>query len=59
MTGEGGGGGEKETLARKPHNFEKLRSPANDWFDRICGRRLQMLWSDIYSNHVCAKVYQI
>ena len=89
MTG-GGGRGEKETLARKPHDFEKLRSPTNAvfdwcgagsvdylvletsikpgmfclhasqiWFDRICGRRLQMLWSDIYLNHVCAKVYQI
>ena len=29
------------------------------WSDPICGRRLQMLWSDIYLNHVCAKVYQI
>ena len=29
------------------------------WSDRIRGRRLQMLWSDIYWNHVCAKVYQI
>ena len=29
------------------------------WSDLICGRRLQMLWSDIYLNHVCAKVYQI
>ena len=31
------------------------------WSDLICGRRLQMLWSDIYLNHaiVCAEVYQI
>ena len=29
------------------------------WSDLICGRRLQMLWSDIFLNHVCAKVYQI
>ena len=30
------------------------------WSDfSICGRRLQMLWSDIYLNHVLAKVYQI
>ena len=29
------------------------------WSDLICVRRLQMLWSDIYLNHVCAKVYQI
>ena len=29
------------------------------WSDVICGRRLQMLWSDIYLNHVCVKVYQI
>ena len=86
----GRGRGEKETLARKPHDFEKLRSPTNAvfdwcgagsvdylaletsikpgmfclrasqiWSDLICGRRLQMLWSDIYLNHVCAKVYQI
>ena len=80
-----------ETLAHKPHDFEKLRSPANAasdwraagsvdyfaletsikpsmfclrasqiWSDfSICGRRLQMLWSDIYLNHVFAKVYQI
>ena len=90
MTGEGEGRGEKETLARKPRDFEKLRSPTNAaldwccagsvdylaletsikpgtfclrasqiWSDLICGRRLQMLWSDIYLNHVCAKVYQI
>ena len=25
------------------------------WSDLICGCRLQMLWSDIYLNHVCAK----
>ena len=86
----GRGRGEKETLARKPHDFEKLRSPTNAvsdwcgagsvdylaletsikpgmfclrasqiWSDLICGRTLQMLWSDIYLNHVCAKVYQI
>ena len=85
------GRGKKETLARKPHDFEKLRSSTNAasdwcgagsvdylnsnqyinqtrhvlftcvaiWSDLICGRRLQMLWSDIYLNHVCAKVYQI
>ena len=29
------------------------------WSDLICGRRLQMLWSDIYLIHVCAKFYQI
>ena len=77
MTGDGRG--KKETLARKPHDFEKLRSPTNaayDWcvagsFDYlaletsikpgmlcfrvsqfwahlICGRTLQMLWTDIY-----------
>ena len=88
--GRGRGRGEKETLARKPHDFEKLCSPTNSafdwlgagsvdylapetsikagmfcwrasqiWSDVICGRRLQMLWSDIYLNHVCAKVYQI
>ena len=88
----GRGREEKETLARKPHDFEKLRSPTNAvfewcgagtvdylaletsikpgmfclrasqiWSDLICGRRLQMLWSDIYLNHVivCAEVYQI
>ena len=88
--GRGRGRGEKETLALKPHDFEKLCSPTNSafdwlgagsvdylapetsikaemfcwrasqiWSDVICGRRLQMLWSDIYLNHVCAKVYQI
>ena len=86
----GRGRGEKETLARKPLDFEKLHSPTNAafdwggagsvdylaletsiipgmfclrasqiWSDLICGRRLQMLWSDIYLNHVCVKVYQI
>ena len=29
----GRGRGEKETLARKPHDFEKLRSPTNAVFD--------------------------
>ena len=88
MTGEGEG--KKETLALKPHEFEKLRSPTNAasdwcgagsvdylaletsikpgilclrasqiWFHLICGRRLQMLWTDIYLNRVCAKVYEI
>ena len=30
----GMGMGKKKTLARKPHDFEKLRSPTNasDWF---------------------------
>ena len=81
------GRGKKETLARKPHDFEKLRSPTNAasdwrgdggvdylaletsikpgmlcirrsqiWSHLICGRRLQMLWTDIYLNRVCAKV---
>ena len=76
----------KEPLARKPHDFEKLRSPMNAasdwrsvgsvdylafetsikpgmlcfrvsqiWSHLICGRRLQMLWTDIYWNRVCAK----
>ena len=36
MAGEGEGRGEKETLARKPHDFEKLRSPTNAAFD-WCG----------------------
>ena len=80
----------KETLARKPHNFEKLRSPTNaasdwrgagsvdylaletsikpgmlclrasqTWFHQICCRTLQMLWTDVYLNCVCAKVYKI
>ena len=88
MTGEGRG--TKEKLARKPHDFEKLRSPTNAasdwrgagsvdylafetsiksgmlcfrasqiWSHLICGRRLQMLWTDIYWNRVCAKVYEI
>ena len=85
--------GKKETLARKLHDFEKLRSPTNaasDWcgassVDYLaietsikpgmlclrasqiwshlshlsCGRKLQMLWTDIYLNRVCAKVYEI
>ena len=82
------GRGEKETLARIPHDFEKLRSHANaasDWCGAgsvnylaletsikpgmlcllasqiwsylICGRRLQLLWTDL--NRVCAKVYEI
>ena len=69
----------KEPLARKPHDFEKLRSPTNAasdwrgdyfafetsikpgmlcfrasqiWFHLICGRRLQMLWNDVYLNRV-------
>ena len=29
------------------------------WSHLICGRRLQMLWTDIYLNCVCAKVYEI
>ena len=29
------------------------------WSHLICGRRLQMLWTDIYWNRVCAKVYEI
>ena len=80
----------KEPLARKPHDFEKLRSPTNAasdwrgsgsvdyfafetsikpgmlcfrasqiWSHLICGRRLQMFWTDIYWNRVCAKVYEI
>ena len=32
----GRGKGAKETLARKPHDFEKLRSPTNAAFD-WCG----------------------
>ena len=28
------------------------------WFHLICGRRLQMLWTDDW-NCVCAKVYEI
>ena len=86
----GRGRGTKEPLARKPHDFEKLRSPTNAasdwrgagsvdylafetsikpgmlcfrasqiWSHLICGRRLQMLWTDIYWNGVCAKVYEI
>ena len=75
--------GKKKTLACKPHDFEKLRSPTNaasDWCGAgsvdhlaletsikpvasqiwsylICGRRLQLLWTDL--NSVCAKVYEI
>ena len=87
---QGRGRGKKEPLARKPHDFEKLRSPTNAasdwrgagsvdylafetsikpgilcfrapqiWSHLICGRRLQMLWTDIYLNRVCAKVYEI
>ena len=88
---DGGGGGERRNrLPRKPHDFEKLRSPTNAasdwrgagsvdylafetsikpgmlclrasqiWSHLICGRRLQMLWRDIYWNRVCAKVYEI
>ena len=86
MTGEDWG--KNETLARKPHDFEKLRSPTNatsDWCSAgsvdylalktsikrgmlclrasqiwsylICGRRLQLLWTDL--NRICAKVYEI
>ena len=29
------------------------------WSHLISGRRLQMLWTDIYLNRVCAKVYEI
>ena len=29
------------------------------WSHLIFGRRLQMLWTDIYLNRVCAKVYEI
>ena len=29
------------------------------WSHLICGRRLQMLWTDIYLNRVCAKVHEI
>ena len=29
------------------------------WSHPICGRKLQMLWTDIYWNRVCAKVYEI
>ena len=29
------------------------------WFHLIYGRRLQMLWTDVYLNRVCAKVYKI
>ena len=80
----------KEPLARKPHDFEKLRLPTNAasdwrgagsvdylaletsikpgmlclrasqiWFHLIYSRILQMLWTDVYLNRVCAKVYKI
>ena len=29
------------------------------WSHLIFGRRLQMLWTDIYWNRVCAKVYEV
>ena len=29
------------------------------WSHLICGHRLQMVWTGIYLNHVCAKVYEI
>ena len=29
------------------------------WSHLICGRRLQTLWTDVYWNRVCAKVYEI
>ena len=29
------------------------------WSHLICGRRLQILWTDIYLNRACAKVYEI
>ena len=29
------------------------------WSHLICGRRLQMVWTGIYLNRVCAKVYEI
>ena len=29
------------------------------WFHLICGRRLQRLWTDVYLNRVCPKVYKI
>ena len=77
-------------LARKPHDFEKLRSPTNAvsdwcgagsvdylaletsikpgmlcsqasqiWSHLTCGRRFQLLWTDIYLTRVCAKVFEI
>ena len=36
LRGRGRGRGEKETLARKPHDFENLRLPTNVAFD-WCG----------------------
>ena len=83
---EGGGGRERtKTLARKPHDFEKLHLPTNaafdwcgtgsvdylalgtsikpgmfclrlsqTWSDLICGRRLQMLWSEnLFESCLC------
>ena len=35
-----------------------LRAP-QIWSYLICGRRLQLLWTDIYLNLVCAKVYHV
>ena len=29
------------------------------WSHLICSRRLQMVWTGIYLNRVCAKVYEI
>ena len=29
------------------------------WSHLICGHTLQMLWTDIYLNRVCTKVYEI
>ena len=48
MRGEGKGA--KETLARKPHDFEKLRSPTNAVFD-WCGAG--SVDSKHQSNQVC------
>ena len=73
-----------EPLARKPHDFGKLRSPTNAasdwrgadsvdylafetsikpdmlcfrasqiWSHPICGRRLQMLWTDLLESCLC------
>ena len=46
--------------------FEKSIKPgmlcfraSQTWSHLICGRRLQMHWTDIYWNRVCAKVYEI
>ena len=83
MTGEGEG--KEGTACRKPHDFEKLRSPTNAasdcrgagsvdnlafetsikpgmlcfrasqiWFHLVCGRRLQMLWTDyLFESCLC------